>query len=159
MKLYCLERTSFLPVSITEAWRFVSSPENLSIVTPDYVKFKVSEISDGETILPGRVFRYKVSILNFINVSWISQISYMEAPFCFIDEQRSGPFSYWRHIHSFREVTGGVEVTDKVEYSLPFGIAGQLAHWLLVGRQLNSIFDYRVRVLSKHFAKQIRKPA
>lgn len=155
MKRYSREQTSFLPVSITEAWQFVYSPENLSMLTPDYVDFALSEISDGDIIYPGRIFRYKVSILR-VTVSWTSQISYVEAPFCFIDEQRSGPFSYW---HSFREVPAGVEITDEVEYSLPPGIAGRLVHWLLVGRQLNSIFDYRCRVLSKHFTKQIRKPA
>jgi ligand-binding SRPBCC domain-containing protein len=154
MKVYSLQRTQLLPVSITEAWQFFSSPQNLSVITPGYMKFTVSGLSDDKSVQTCRIFRFRVKVFGLVTVSWVSQISNVDPPHCFVDEQLSGPFRHWRHSHSFREVGEGVEVTDNVEYALPFGIMGRLAAWLFVSRQLNSIFDYRVRVLAKYFTNQ-----
>ncbi len=46
---------------------------------------------------------------------------------------------------SFRSVPRGVEMTDRVEYELPLGPLGDIAHSLMVERQLRAIFDYRAR--------------
>jgi hypothetical protein len=40
---------------------------------------------------------------------------------------------------------------DRVEYELPFGPLGSLAHRLLVRRTLNRIFDYRNTTISEIF--------
>lgn len=40
---------------------------------------------------------------------------------------------------------------DCVEYGLPLGAPGRLAHLLLVRQQLTSIFDYRERTITKLF--------
>jgi ligand-binding SRPBCC domain-containing protein len=42
---------------------------------------------------------------------------------------------------------------DRVEYELPFGVLGQIAHRLVVARQLRQLFDYRAAKVSKLFAK------
>ena len=54
----------------------------------------------------------------------------------------------------FEEITGGVEMTDELEYSIPFGPLGRLAHNLFVGRQVKSIFEYRYAVLNGYFNKK-----
>ena len=36
-------------------------------------------------------------------------------------------------------------MTDTVRYALPFGPLGELAHRLVVARDLRSIFDYRAK--------------
>jgi len=41
---------------------------------------------------------------------------------------------------------------DIVHYAMPFGVAGEVAHALLVGRQVQGIFAYRERVLDRRFA-------
>jgi ligand-binding SRPBCC domain-containing protein len=51
----------------------------------------------------------------------------------------------WRHTHSFTPVDGGTVMTDVVEYALPFGPLGALAHRLHVARELRSIFDHRAQ--------------
>lgn len=45
-----------------------------------------------------------------------------------------------------RPVSGGGKtlMKDKVEYTLPLGLAGRLAHVWIVERQLKDIFTYRV---------------
>jgi len=69
----------------------------------------------------------------------------------FVDEQRYGPYSFWHHEHFFKEISGGVEMNDIVHYKLPFGILGKFMHAILVGRQLQGIFEYRKEVLEKRF--------
>ena len=45
----------------------------------------------------------------------------------------------------------GVEMTDDVEYRLPFGPLGRLVHWLVVRHQLRAIFDYRTSAIARRF--------
>ena len=48
----------------------------------------------------------------------------------FSDEQRRGPYRYWRHVHLFREESGGTLVEDGVDYDVP---GGHYVHQWLVG--------------------------
>ena len=57
----------------------------------------------------------------------------------------------WHHQHHFKAVDGGVEMIDEVNYAIPLGILGRLAHWLFVGRQVSAIFDHRYEVLERYF--------
>lgn len=134
-----------------EAWDFFSSPSNLSRITPEHMNFRILYMSGGNKTYEGQIIKYKVTVLPGITVDWMTEISHVREPFLFIDEQRSGPYSIWHHQHHFREVDGGVEMTDELNYSLPFGPLGRLAHWLFVGREVNAIFEHRKGVLEKLF--------
>jgi ligand-binding SRPBCC domain-containing protein len=68
-----------------------------------------------------------------------------------VDEMIVGPYRRWHHTHTFREVQGAVEVEDRVEYDLPAGPLGSLAHRVIVRRQLEAIFDYRTRQVERIF--------
>jgi ligand-binding SRPBCC domain-containing protein len=65
----------------------------------------------------------------------------------FEDEQARGPYKFWRHHHGFEEADGGTVILDRVEYDLPLGAFGVVAHGLLVGRQLREIFRFRQSAL------------
>ena len=69
----------------------------------------------------------------------------------FIDEQRFGPYALWHHKHFLKEIPGGVEMEDIVDYKLPMGILGQLVHPILVQPKLKEIFDYRQKKLIELF--------
>jgi ligand-binding SRPBCC domain-containing protein len=153
MKIYHLKRTQFLPIGLSEAWDFFSTPRNLSKITPEHMGFKIIYISGGDTTYAGQIIRYKVSILPMITVPWMTEITHVQKPLYFVDEQRFGPYSLWHHQHSFKEVDNGVEMTDEVNYAIPLGILGRLAHWIFVGREVNRIFDHRYAVLEKYFDK------
>ena len=77
----------------------------------------------------------------------------MREPDFFVDEQRSGPYAFWHHQHHFKEVAGGVEMTDEVHYAVPFGLLGRLVHPTFVEGRLKTIFDYRRAQLEKRFGK------
>ena len=44
---------------------------------------------------------------------------------------------------AFRDTPGGTLIADAVDYELPLGALGTLAHVLFVRRTLERIFDYR----------------
>ena len=72
-----------------------------------------------------------------------------QPPFLFVDEQAKGPYTLWRHRHTFKQTGKGVLVGDNVEYALPFGPIGRLTHALMVQRQLVEIFRFRQQELGK----------
>jgi ligand-binding SRPBCC domain-containing protein len=152
MKVYHVKRTHFLPITPEEAWVFFSSPQNLSKITPSYMDFKITYNSASDTnMYAGQIIKYKVKILPGVRVSWVTEITHVDKPNYFVDEQRFGPYALWHHQHHFRKVTGGVEMTDEVNYAIPFGIVGRLANRVFVAGQLNGIFDYRTHELSSIF--------
>jgi ligand-binding SRPBCC domain-containing protein len=153
MKTYYLHQTQFLPISLNAAWDFFSSPKNLSVITPARMNFKILSVSGGEKIHEGQIICYKVGILPLVRVGWTTRISRVQYPDSFTDEQLAGPYKVWKHRHTFREVGGGVEMTDDLEYVVPMGVLGRLANVIFVRKELEEIFSYRFRVLETHFKK------
>ena len=152
MKIYNLKRQQVIPIGLSEAWNFFSSPENLKEITPGYMNFRIlSELP--EIMYPGMIIKYRVSPVSNISVNWVTEITQLKAPDYFIDEQRFGPYKFWHHQHHFKPHTFGTEIIDIVNYGLPFGVVGRLGHWLYVEKQLNSIFEYRSNTLKKLFGK------
>lgn len=113
--------------------------------------FHILYVSGGEKTYAGQIIRYKVQILPGIKMHWVTEITHVNEPFYFVDEQRFGPYALWHHQHHFKEVPGGVEMTDEVNYAIPLGLLGRIANALFVGREVNRIFDYRFKVLEEYF--------
>lgn len=151
MKVYHLHRQHTLPIALTEAWDFFSSPHNLAKITPKEMGFKVLSTS-REKMYPGQIIQYTVQIFPLVAVRWVTEITHVQEPSYFVDEQRFGPYAFWHHQHRFAEVNGGVEMTDDVHYAIPFGLVGRLANSLFVENKLQSIFDYRTKIVASQFS-------
>ena len=151
--MYRLTSKQFLPISKQRAWEFFSSPKNLAIITPKRMNFEILSMSGGDKMHTGQIIQYKVTVLPFTRMYWETEIKEVLEHQSFIDIQRKGPYSYWSHKHSFIEVDGGVEMTDELEYAIPYGPLGRLANFLFVGREVRSIFEYRFNVLKDYFNK------
>ncbi len=152
MKLHVLERTLDIPITLNEAWDFFSNPANLTKITPPRLGFKITSEAPGR-IYPGLILIYTVTPFFGLPVRWVTEITHVEEPEYFVDDQRLGPYEFWHHEHHFREISGGVEVRDLVHYALPLGLVGDIAHELLVKRQLREIFDFRRGYLESEFGK------
>lgn len=152
MKLYKLERTQFLKISLEEAWDFFSSPKNLSKITPKGMGFDITN-NPPDQMQPGMIITYKIKAIAGISMNWVTEITHVDELKMFVDEQRFGPYKFWHHTHYFKEVEGGVEMKDVVYYGLPFGILGQMVHPIIVGPKLKQIFDFRYIELENFFNK------
>jgi len=144
---FLLERRQVVPGSLPQVFRFFKDPANLALITPPWLRFRVRASSTLEVEVGTRI-RYSIRWLG-IPMPWESLIAeYVEGE-RFADQMLVGPYRSWYHLHTFRDLGGRVEVGDRVEYRLPFGPAGRVAHRLLVRRQLEAIFDYRMRRLDE----------
>ena len=147
MKLHTLERTQILPTDLKTAWAFFSDPRNLPKITPPSLEFSVRSPLP-ERMHAGMIARYTVRPFPLTTVTWVTEITHVVEPYFFVDEQRFGPYRFWHHQHHFREVSGGIEMRDVVNYIIPFGPAGNLAA-PYVKKQLREIFDFRHEVLEQ----------
>lgn len=153
MKKYELYRETILPISMLAAWDFFSNPYNLSKITPADMDFKVVTKNLPQHIHNGLIIDYVVRPLAGVPLKWKSQISSVNAPYSFVDEQLKGPYAYWHHEHTFEEKGGNVLMKDKVTYAVPFGIIGRLANTLIVRSKLEEIFDFRTKKILEIFKK------
>jgi ligand-binding SRPBCC domain-containing protein len=152
MKIYTLHSKQNIPITIDEAWTFLSDPKNLKTITPDYMGFKIQSGAE-KPMFPGQLIQYIVTPVLGIPTKWVTEITHVVDKKYFVDEQRYGPYSLWHHKHFLREITGGVEMEDIIDYKLPLGLLGQLAHPILVKPKLKEIFDYRRQKLIEMFGE------
>lgn len=101
----------------------------------------------------GQIITYRVSPVLGIPLFWMTEITHVREGEYFVDEQRKGPYAMWHHQHFFKPIPGGVEMTDIVNYELPLGILGDIAHLLFVKKQVEGIFEYRVKALEDRFGR------
>ena len=152
MKIYTLHKKQKLPISVDEAWAFLSNPKNLKIITPDYMSFDMITKTD-RPLYTGQILQYIVTPLLGIKTKWVSEITHIEDKKYFVDEQIYGPYSLWHHKHFIKEIDGGVEMEDIIDYKIPLGILGQLVHPFLVKPKLEEIFSYRQKKLIELFGE------
>jgi len=124
MKIYTKSNIQNLPISRQEAWEFLSNPKNLKIITPDYMGFSIESGAD-KSIFAGQIIQYIVTPVLGIKAKWVTEITHVEHGHFFVDEQRYGPYSFWHHKHFIKEIPGGVEMEDIIDYKIPLGILGQ----------------------------------
>jgi ligand-binding SRPBCC domain-containing protein len=103
----------------------------------------------------GALIDYRLS-LHRVPVSWRTRIEQWEPGRRFVDRQLSGPFARWEHLHLFEPVEDGTLIVDRVDYRMPFGPLGGVAHALLVGRDLHRIFDYRREAVARLLGQPAR---
>ncbi len=150
MARHILEREQFLPIPVEEAWEFFSNPRNLAKITPPELGFVIHG-DLGKRTYAGQRITYSVKPLFGIPVKWVTLIEDVQEPRSFVDSQLKGPYKYWHHRHQFSAVEGGTLMQDRVEYELPMGPLGELAHALFVRNKLKKIFDHRHVILKKKY--------
>jgi ligand-binding SRPBCC domain-containing protein len=140
-----------LALSLDEAWDFFSKPDNLQAITPTQLGFKIQSLYHGNQMYPGQIIEYTVKPILGIPLYWMTEITHVVEKKYFVDEQRYGPYSMWHHQHHFKEIAGGVEMTDIVHYKNPFGFIGGIANGLFVKNQLKGIFSFRFEKTNELF--------
>jgi len=104
-------------------------------------------------MFPGQIIQYIVTPVLGIKTKWVTEITHVKNLEYFVDEQRFGPYALWHHKHFIKEIEGGVEMEDIIDYKLPLGILGQIVHPFLVQPKLEEIFNYRTKKLEELFGK------
>lgn len=145
-----LFRKTFIKTDIETCWNFFNSPANLSKITPEEMDFVIKEFDDKK-MYEGQRISYTVKPFFGYPVKWVTEINSVRDQKEFVDTQIKGPYSIWHHRHLFKEIDGGIEMIDIVHYKLPFGFLGKLLERLVVRKKLESIFNYREKVIHQYF--------
>ncbi len=130
-----------------DVFAFFAQPENLDAVTPDDLRFEI--VSPQPIAMhAGALIAYRLR-LAAVPFRWLTRIEVFEPGERFVDVQLEGPYRSWRHTHTFADAPGGTLVRDRVEYELPLGSLGALAHALFVRGRLERIFSHRRRRIAE----------
>ena len=149
MAEYVYEREIELASPREEVFDFFSKAENLERITPPSVGFNMISKPPIEMGV-GTLIDYTIS-LRGIPVKWRTEITVWDPPNEFEDIEVWGPYKQWIHRHTFEDTDRGTTLMrDNVRYRLPLEPLGDIAQWL-VARELESIFDYRQKVVGEIF--------
>lgn len=140
-----------IPLSLEECWKFFSCPKNLKIITPSHLGFEIINDQDLTTMYAGQIIHYRIKPLWNFPLEWVTEITHVQKPHYFIDEQRVGPYKLWHHEHHFEPIANGVLMRDIVYYQLFFGPIGRAVNYLKVKKDVQAIFEYRKDKLEKLF--------
>jgi len=142
---YRLECRLTASIPIADAFEVFKDPHNLERITPPWLNFRI--VTPHVTIRQGAEIAYVIRWLG-IPMKWKTVITRFDPPHAFIDEQARGPYTLWRHQHFFEETPAGTVISDQVDYRLPLGILGRIAHAAMVKHQLLAIFRYRQKAIA-----------
>lgn len=148
-RTYQLKRTQFIPRPRDEVFAFFCDARNLERITPEFLHFHIL-LSEPARVHAGMTIDYRLRLFG-LPFHWRSRIESFEPGVRFSDVQLRGPYRRWHHLHEFTDVEGGTQMFDRVEYEMPLGPLGTLAHALSVRRTLERIFDYRREAIARQF--------
>lgn len=139
----------YLPVPREKLFSFFSDAKNLELLTPEFLHFKIKEVSTSELEQNTKI-SYQLK-LHGVPFSWLTDILVWDPPHRFVDNQLSGPYSLWYHEHTFLEVQGGTLIRDWVRFSLPGGKLGSIVGLAKVRSEVEAIFQYRRAKITEIF--------
>ncbi len=154
MGFYQFKRSQTFTNSVDELWGFISNPQNLKRITPDYMGFDITSADIPDKMYEGMMITYKVSPLLGIKTTWVTEITHVEDKHYFVDEQRVGPYKIWHHQHFLESTPDGTLMKDIISYQPPFGFLGGIANSLIIKSKLEEIFAYRTKALKEVFGKR-----
>ena len=150
MMKHLLEQEQLIHRPRPEVFAFFADAANLERITPEALHFEIRS-PQPIAMRAGATIDYQLSLFG-LKFHWRTLIESFAPDSGFVDVQTKGPYRSWRHSHAFSDAPGGTLVRDRVEYELPFGPLGELAHRLFVARQLRHIFDFRRAAIDAAFA-------
>ncbi len=148
MRIFSFDSEQWINLPSREVFPFFADPRNLEAITPPWLRFELKARGNLE-MRRGLKIDYRLR-LHGVPFSWQSEITVWDPPLRFVDEQVRGPYRLWRHDHRFEEKDGLTLVRDHVDYAVP---GGWLVQNLVVGREVEKIFEFRRRTLEKILRK------
>lgn len=147
MTVHRLERRQYLDHPLDAVFAFFAEARNLERITPPWLSFEVVRTEPAQMQV-GTLIDYRLRV-HRVPLRWTSRIEEWEPGHGFVDRQLRGPYSLWHHRHRFESAGSGTVVRDEVDYALPLGRLGDLAHPLFVRRDLERIFAFRQEAVQR----------
>jgi ligand-binding SRPBCC domain-containing protein len=140
-RYHVLRREQRLPGPPDTVFPFFGDAHNLEAITPPWLGFHVVTPAPIE-MRAGALIEYRLR-LRGLPIAWLTRVEEWTPGVRFVDAQLSGPYALWHHTHEFEADGDATIMRDVVRYALPYWPLGEVAHALLVRRDLERIFDFR----------------
>ena len=98
--IYTLDCEMHVPAGLRDTFSIFENARNLERITPPWLNFRI--LSAQLEMRRGLEIDYVIRWLG-IPMHWKTLIAEYDPPDRFIDTQTKGPYSLWRHTHSFHE--------------------------------------------------------
>lgn len=150
MPAYLLQTHSSMPLDVWRVFTFFRDARNLDRIVPPWWS-RDMQTEGPHDLRPGSMLTYRRRLFG-LRVRWQTEITMWNPPHQFVEEQRSGPYEWWVHTHTFTPIEdGGTAIEDEVNYS-PRG--GALRHGLILAPDLRRVFRARDRALREALGLQ-----
>ena len=134
---------------ISEVFHFFSKAENLNLLTPPELNFKI--VTPLPIVLTcGAVIDYRIQLSGF-PFSCKTEITSWNPPYQFVDTQLQGPYETWIHEHRFESKDTYTIMHDLVEYRAKGWIFEPLIQRFFVAKRVKEIFEYRTLQINRLF--------
>ena len=145
------QRSVFIPAPIGEVYNFHENPHNIRRVCPKYIEVIAVEANSNANA--DDQFTLKLKIFGF-PVHWRGTWKTVEKPTHLVDIASIFPFRSWRHEHQFEDKASSTLMTDRVTYSLPFGLLGTVLGATIFRLQLIIMFRGRHAATLRYFSSK-----
>lgn len=143
-------------VSPDRLWEWHVSEGAFERLAPPWMPMRF----DSGTDFPGEDGEVAFAVRSFgVWLPWRARIEEVREPVSFADEQVSGPFREWRHVHTIGESeSGGSVLTDDVRYRLP--AVGAWNPWArrFARREIERLFSFRNRRMQADLFRYPERP-
>ncbi|MBZ0299078.1 MAG: hypothetical protein K8J31_05025 [Anaerolineae bacterium] len=136
------EHCSIIPTTMAAMIAFHEDPKALNRLTPPPPLMFMQVLRDDRTSLTDGELLFRLWF-GPLPVRWLARHEPGPTPTSFADRMLEGPMGYWEHQHIFRDVPGGVELTDHVTLGHKPGLVGLLTRLVFDGFPLRLLFIYR----------------
>lgn len=146
---YELTARTVVGAPIADVFEFFSRPENLGVITPASMAFRITERT--HEMGDGALISYRIR-LGPVPLRWTTRIEAWASGARFVDTQMNGPYHCWWHEHRFIEDGPWRTIMeDRVLYTPPLGVLGRIANHLFIKRALRGIFAFRSDAIRLRF--------
>lgn len=127
---------------IEKVWNFYTDVGHLEVITPKKIDLTIINVTNQKIIQGQEIWLSGKIATKIRRERWHSKIMLLR-PYEYVDEMLTGPFKKWKHIHKFQSIDDKqTEVTDVVEFELPYSIIGKLFEGYAY-KQLQDLFEHR----------------
>jgi ligand-binding SRPBCC domain-containing protein len=134
------EQRSVMRTTMEKMMAFHAHPSAINRLTPPPIFLQC--LHDGRTSLTEGELIFRLWF-GPIPVRWVARHEPGPTENSFQDRMIEGPLESWLHQHIFREVPGGIELTDRITFAHKPGLAGIFTRLVFDGIPLRILFTYR----------------
>ena len=151
---YRLSTSQRLSGSIQDIWEFWATIDAFAALQPPENRFEVTDNPDAvNELTAGLEVGYKLRIAPILWSKGRQVFSEVDAPTRFVDEQVQGTWKSFRHQHLLREIDGGVEIQNIVDYELQLEPLMRPLHRLIIVPGMMKIARFDRQVFADRFGE------